>query len=664
MTNIRTRRSWLLLGIGLFATRASFAQQFKEVVGGVPGPVVSSESVEIFDADGDGWLDVIFANGNGYNTAQGPLAPTLLMNHTPPGGTITLADETATRLPPGISLQGKGVNVCDVDNDGDIDIIIATAFGNQPHILINDGTGHFTDETATRFPVMSLNSFGVGFGDVNNDGFVDLVFTDEGPNTFSSPGGKARLLINDGTGHFTESASFPLVAANKIGAQHAQMVDINNDFALDIIVDGKSANQQLYINDGNGNFTLQTTTLPAGSGNTYATDWADLDNDNDIDGAYISLSGFNEGTAQNNLIPGGTLSFVGSTATLGGHNGDDDNDVLFIDANDDGLLDIVVGSLGNSQEKLYLNGGTFGPGSFVYQTSGFSTVTDSTLDLAVGDLDNDGAYDIVTAQGESGNFLNRVYHNRGAVDTIPPHIGRIEATSALVPLSQIQPSGLARRAWIQDATYKRGQTFVKASLNITATKDASVQNFSVPMRYVGGGIHRGVIQPSASPTGTVGMDVSFSVHATDPVLNASDSATTTFKICGAESYGTASANSAGPGAHIASLNDPSVSANNFQVLATGLPHNVACVLFYGTTRLSTSVPFGNGQRWVGGPLKRLPLIHADGSGIAMMTLDFTQPPLNTLVPGDARYFELQYRDQAAGGANFNCSDALEVWLCD
>src|SRR5207249_1949105 len=162
---------------------------------------------------------------------------------------------------------------------------------------INDGTGHFSDETAVRFPSVLLNSFGVGFGDVDGDGSIDLVFLDEGPNTFGAPGGKARLFMNDGTGHFTDSP----------GRMHA----------------------------------------------------ADR---------------------------------------IGGHNGDDDNDVLFVDANDDGYLDVVVGSLGNNQEKLYLNNGTFAPGSFVYQTNGFTQIGDSTLDLTVGDLDNDGRYDIVTAQ--------------------------------------------------------------------------------------------------------------------------------------------------------------------------------------------------------------------------------------------------------------------------
>jgi hypothetical protein len=657
------KRTAFIAAVSLFAARASLAQQFQQVVGGIPGPVVWSEGVAVLDADGDGKLDIIFANGNGYSSAGGALAPTLLINHSSGAGNISFVDETSSRLPAGYAQQAKGVTVCDVNGDGFPDIVFANAFGNLPGLLINDGTGHFTDEAAARYPAVSLDAFGVGFGDVNNDGYIDLVFTDAGPSAFGSPGGLARLFLNDGTGHFTD-ASAQLHAVNKIGAQNAQMVDINNDFALDIIVDGKSTGQQLYINDGTGNFTLQTSTLPGGSANTYATDWADLDNDNDIDGAYISLSGFNEGTAQNNLIPGGTLTFTGSTTTLGGHNGDDDNDVVFLDANNDGLLDIIVGSLANSQEKLYLNNGTFGAGSFAYQTNGFSSVTDSTLDLAVGDFDGDGRYDVVTAQGESGGFLNRVYRNTGPQDTIPPRIGRVETASNLVPLSVIQAGGLVSRAWIQDATYKRGLQFVTASLNVSATKDASTQTFSASMRHIGGGMHRGRVHPSASPTGTVGMDVTFSIHATDPYANTSDSSQQTFKICGAEPYGTAAPNSAGPGAHIVGVNDPSFSANNFSATISGLPPNVSGVLFYGTTRLSSPVAFGNGTRWVGGPLQRLPPVFANGAGVATVNLDFTQPPLSNLAPGMGRYFEFQYRDAAAGGANFNGSDALEVWICN
>ena len=638
-----------MVGVLAFAASTARAQQFQQVGTGLPGPVVWTEGVEAFDADGDGWADALFANTGGQS-------PILLMNHTTVGGPITFADETAARLPAGFTLQGKSLTVCDVDADGDLDVVFATGSNTQQRILINNGAGFFTDQTATRFPTLLLNSWGVGFGDVEGDGDIDLVFNHQG--------GKAHLLVNDGTGHFTDDAAFQAVAVNKPGAQQTQMVDIDNDFDLDIIVDGLSVPQQLYVNDGAGGFTFQGGTLPSGSAQTYATGWADLDNDDDIDGAYISLTAgtFNEGTAENNLVPSGTLSFTGSTQTLVGENGDDDNDVVFVDADNDGILDVIIGSLGNNKEKLYLNDGTFGVGSFVYQATGFTTLTDSTLDLALADFDNDDRYDVVTAQGESGNFTDRVYRNTGPQDTLPPRIGRVQPPPPRVPLSVIQPGGFPSRAWIQDATFKRGQTFAKGRLDVTAVKGGSTQNFSVPMRTVGGGIHLGKIRPNPSPDGTVGMDVTFTVHATDPSANAADSAPAAFRICGAESYGVALPNSTGQAADASGVNDPSIGANNFQVRVTGLPPNQQGRLIFGTTKVLPGTPYGNGLLFVGGDLQLLKPVNADAQGVAITTLDFTQPPLAGIPPGETRFFQYQYRDFPL--PTFNLSDALEITFCD
>jgi VCBS repeat protein len=652
------KKAWWMVAVLAAAAPSLRAQQFQQVGTGLPGPVVWSEGVDVFDANGDGWLDIIFANGIGFSGASGALAPTLLINHTPSiGGTITFADETAARLPAGFVQQAKGVIAVDVDGDGDKDLVFANAFNSQPTVLINNGAGVFTNETAARFPAILLNSFGAGWGDVDNDGDIDLVFADAGPSAFGAPGGMAKLFRNDGTGHFTNVPVFTNLA-NKVGAQNAQLVDVDGDLDLDLIIDGKSVGQKLYLNDGQGHFLYYPTTLPAGTTETYATGWADLDNDNDIDGAYISLApGFLEGTAQNNLIPSGTLSFTGSTATIGGLNGQDDNDVVFLDANNDGILDLIVGSLTNNKEKLYLNNGTFTPGSFVYQANGFTTITDSTLDLAVGDFDNDGDYDVVTAQGESGNFTNRVYRNTFFADTVPPRIGRVEDTPARVPLSRLR-EGLPRRAWIQDATYRRGETFVKASLQVAATKDGARDDFSVPMTEVGGGIHRGVIRPAPSPTGTVGMDVTFSVHATDPAGNAADSAPVTFRVCGAESY-----DAAGDGAAKASaLNDPSLSANDFRVAISGLPPGRPGALVVGTAKVLPGKGYGGGRLVIGGSFGSLPPVFADDAGRAVVDLDFTRPPLAGVRAGETRYLQFLYRDHAPG--TFKLSDALEVAFCD
>lgn len=664
MTTLRP--SGLLLA-ALAATPA-VAQQFQQT-GLPPGPVVWTEAVEAFDANGDGKVDVLFGNGIGFATAGGALAPTLLINTSPAPGTISFADETATRLPAGFVQQNKGLVVFDVDNDGDRDVVLANAFANQPSLLVNNGAGVFTNETASRLPVITLNSFGGGFGDVDNDGDSDLVLVDAGPSAFGSPGGLAQLFLNSGAGVFTLAPATQLNAVNKIGAQNAQLLDVDNDFDLDVIVDGKSAGQQLYLNDGSGTFGLLASALPAGTSNTYATDFSDLDNDNDLDGVYISLGGtFVEGTAQNTLSRSSTLAFNGSTATLTTPpSGQDDNDIVFIDANDDGLQDFVVGSLGNNQEKLYLNAGTFAASSFVFQpttaTTGFTAVTDSTLDLAVGDFDADGRYDIATGQGESGSFQNRVYRNTGPADSRAPRIGRVEGAAARVPLSRIQGGGFARRAWVQDATYKRGQQFATARLDITAVKGPVSQSFSTPMRYVGGGLHRAPVEPTPDPGGRVGMDVTYRVHAVDPSANASDSAPVTFRICGAEGYGTALPNSTGSPGALVGVNDPSLGINTFSVRMTGLPAGRAGQLVFGTTKNAAGTPYHSGILYVGGGLRRAGSVFADGTGVATMALDLTQHPYaGVALAGQPLYFQFLYQDPNA--LTINLTNALEVWFCD
>jgi len=652
-----------LLLAALAATPA-VAQQFQQTVL-PPGPVVWTEAVEVFDANGDGKVDVLFGNGSGFDTAGGALAPTLLINTSPAVGTISFADETATRLPAGFVQQTKGLVVFDIDNDGDRDVVLANAFANQPSLLVNNGAGVFTNETATRLPVLTLNSFGGGFGDVDNDGDNDLVLVDAGPTAFGSPGGVARLFLNNGAGVFALAAPTQLNAVNKVGAQNAQLLDVDNDFDLDVIVDGKSAGQQLYLNNGAGTFTLQASTLPAGSANTYATDFSDLDNDNDLDGVYISISGFNEGTAQNTLTRSSTLGFTSSQTTMTTPpTGQDDNDVVFVDVNDDGLQDFVIGSLANNQEKLYLNAGTFATGSFVFQSGGFTATSDPTLDLAVGDFDGDGRYDVVTGQGEGGNFQNRVYRNTGALaDTHAPRIGRVEGAAARVPLSRIQGGGFTRRGWVQDATYKRGQQFATARLDISAVKGPVTQSFSTPMRYVGGGLHRAPVEPTPDPGGRVGMDVTYRVHAVDPSANASDSAPVTFRICGAEGYGVALPNSTGAPAALVGVNDPSLGINTFSIRVTGLPAGRAGQLIFGTAKDAAGTSFGAGIRYIGGTVRRAGSAFADGTGVATVALDLTQHPFaGVALAGQPLYLQFQYQDPNA--LTINLTNALEVVFCD
>jgi hypothetical protein len=129
------------------------------------------------------------------------------------------------------------------------------------------------------------------------------------------------------------------------------------------------------------------------------------------------------------------------------------------------------------------------------------------------------------------------------------------------------------------------------------------------------------------------------------------------------SYGTAVANSDGTAGSIALSGSTSLLANDMVLTGTGFPANKTCLFLYGTTRLWTPVTFGNGLRWVGGSIQRLPVFTTDASGQVNFNADFTTAPLNSLNAGDVRNFQLWYRDPLAGGAAYNASDALEITFC-
>ncbi len=124
-------------------------------------------------------------------------------------------------------------------------------------------------------------------------------------------------------------------------------------------------------------------------------------------------------------------------------------------------------------------------------------------------------------------------------------------------------------------------------------------------------------------------------------------------------------NSAGPGALISSNNAPSLSANNFQVLASGLPPGVLGLFFYGSGQ--QQVPLGDGFLCAGAPVHRLSVQAVDGLGNVSRLLDFSSPPFNggsgQAFVGGVANFQFWYRDPGFGLAGFNLTDGLQVVYC-
>ncbi len=456
-----------------------------------PGPEEYSNQATIGDLDGDGDLDIVFANGGGFASPGPDETQRVYIND----GSGVFTDESAARL--GFAGLARGVELGDIDGDGDLDMVFAQDFDRVPKLFVNDGSGIFADESDTRLPQIALSSSRAQFGDIDNDGDLDLYITSGEGNRFGC--GQYRVYVNDGAGFYLDETAERHPIEDVCENMDAIFADIDGDFDIDIRTGSTGEdNSRLYVNDGAGVFALSTA-IPSDS-SAYSYDFGDIEGDGDLD-----LIGINAGSGTQELLleNDGAGTFTDVSERLDPNPNEDDNDSKFFDYDGDGDLDLVIARLGAPAEKIYENDGT---GSFT-QTSGLITpVTDSSLDVKVADLTGDGRLDIVTAQGESGSFLNRIYIGSGALDTRPP---RIVATE--VPAAAADEAIPIRAAVLDDVTSDRG--FFAGDVLLRYAVDGGGEAI-VPMRYAGGQIYRGEIPPQPS-----GATVEYRVTAADAAGN-------------------------------------------------------------------------------------------------------------------------------------------------
>ncbi len=176
----------------------------------------------------------------------------------------------------------------DVNNDGNIDLIIASAgnefygndFHNTPRVYLNDGKANFT-KLDNAFTNLYLTASCVVPYDFNGDGNVDLFI---GARTVPWESGEipqSYLLQNDGTGKFKDVTSQYAKGLSKVGfVTQALWYDIDKDGDKDLLLSLEWGGIIAFIND-NGNFTKKVLTGNRGWWNFILP--CDVDNDGDID---------------------------------------------------------------------------------------------------------------------------------------------------------------------------------------------------------------------------------------------------------------------------------------------------------------------------------------------------------------------------------------------
>ncbi len=177
------------------------------------------------------------------------------------------------------TLASRSINWIDYDGDGDSDLFITNENDANNSLFRNDGPNNFTQITDLSITQNGMNSAGSSWGDVDNDGDFDLFVANWN-------GQHNQLFIND-NGTFVEqiNSEIPAEIGSSFGSSFA---DVDNDGDLDLLVchayyPGQVTNS-LFINDGNGNFTKDTTSsLATHQGNTFGCAFGDYNNDGWLD---------------------------------------------------------------------------------------------------------------------------------------------------------------------------------------------------------------------------------------------------------------------------------------------------------------------------------------------------------------------------------------------
>src|SRR5262249_27498489 len=108
----------------------------------------------------------------------------------------------------------------------------------------------------------------------------------------------------------------------------------------------------------------------------------------------------------------------------------------------------------------------------------------------------------------------------------------------------------------------------------------------------------------------------------------------------------------------------SVSANRLVLTVTNLPANTLVVPFFSSTPDMNGVPVSQGIRYVTGTIHRLPAVSAgpgpNGTASAEIGVDFNTTQTAMIQPMTEWYFQVQYRNTAAGNGVTNMSDAINL----
>ena len=287
--------------------------------------------------------------------------------------------------------------------NGPVDVTVTTPDSSvtipNPFVVTTGGEASFP---SAEKGLESLRNGATAWGDVDGDGDLDLVVAGENDAGVE----QTTLYLNDGNGNFS------VADAGLTGVHRAVVAlgDVEGDGDLDLVVAGRTGSGDpsttLYLNDGSGNFSAANAGLT--NVDFPAVDFGDVNGDgaldlvvsgNDMDDSTSTTLYLNDGFGGFSAANAGLTNLVSGSADFADVDGDGDLDLLLTGEDVDNF----------PTTTLYLNDGT---GTFSSTTAGLLDLAQSASDVA--DVDGDGDLDLVLSGSDGdGVATTTIYLNDG-----------------------------------------------------------------------------------------------------------------------------------------------------------------------------------------------------------------------------------------------------------
>jgi hypothetical protein len=335
-------------------------------------PETIGSGVLWFDADGDGWQDLLLVNSKHWPGRAGSRSLPALYRNTHLGAFTDVTRGSGLD----VELYGIGAAAADYDNDGKVDVYLTALGGNR--LFRNLGGGKFIDVTRPSGVADSGFSTSALWFDYDVDGDVDLFVahyvewspekdlfcTLDGKNkSYCTPesykGQSPSLFRNRGNGTFENVTKHAGVYDTSSKGLGVAMLDFDGDGKMDLFVANDTEPNRLYRNKGNGTFE----DVAVGAGVAFSE-------------AGVARAGMGVDAA---------------------------------DYDGSGRPSLIIGNFSNQMMALYHNEGR---GLFIDDAPRSAIGRSSLLSLTFGcfffDYDLDGLQDIFAANGHVSDDIERV----------------------------------------------------------------------------------------------------------------------------------------------------------------------------------------------------------------------------------------------------------------